>query len=223
MENTFLSRQYLESVSTADLLSLADDYGIDIPDNLNRRFIIGELLEVAEEISSVNSSDYDVQISDTVPDSEALPRTFNATQIFAIMRTPAWAYVYWDIRDSEFKKLKKNYDFNGMTLRVSFYEEKDSETPVESFDVDIEESDREQYVLLPSSKVFFRVELCFMHDNGRRLSMAKSEIVEIPAENEILKNYQPGQKLRVSPLVKLSGMENLVKTQYRDHRQSFSS
>ena len=44
-----LTLSYLETLSSADLIALADDYGIDIPDNLNRRFIIGELLEVAQE------------------------------------------------------------------------------------------------------------------------------------------------------------------------------
>ena len=44
-----ISRTYLESLSTADLISLADEYGIDIPEELNRRFIIGELLEVIED------------------------------------------------------------------------------------------------------------------------------------------------------------------------------
>ena len=48
MEKTFLTRQYLETLSSADLMALAEDYDIDIPAELNRRFIIGELLEVAE-------------------------------------------------------------------------------------------------------------------------------------------------------------------------------
>ena len=52
MEQNFLSRTYLETLSTADLISLADDYGIDIPDDLNRRFIIGELLEFADELAN---------------------------------------------------------------------------------------------------------------------------------------------------------------------------
>ena len=51
MENKNLSRSYLETLSTADLIVLADDFDIDIPDNLNRCFIIGELLEVSEEVN----------------------------------------------------------------------------------------------------------------------------------------------------------------------------
>ena len=57
MEKTFLTRQYLETLSSADLMALAEDYDIDIPAELNRRFIIGELLEVAEELASPKDAD----------------------------------------------------------------------------------------------------------------------------------------------------------------------
>ena len=55
MSDTKLSRAYLETLPSADLIALADDFGIDIPENLNRRFIIGELLEAAEDM--VDSDD----------------------------------------------------------------------------------------------------------------------------------------------------------------------
>ena len=50
MSDTKLSRAYLETLPSADLIALADDLGIDIPENLNRRFIIGELLEASEDM-----------------------------------------------------------------------------------------------------------------------------------------------------------------------------
>ena len=51
MDNSVLTRTYLETLSTSDLIALADDYGIDIPPELNRRFIIAELLEAAEDVN----------------------------------------------------------------------------------------------------------------------------------------------------------------------------
>ena len=35
-----LSRNHLETLTSSQLIELADEYGIDIPDDLNRRFII---------------------------------------------------------------------------------------------------------------------------------------------------------------------------------------
>ena len=49
MENVQINRAYLETLSFSDLQKLADDYSIDVPENFNRGFLIGEILEVAEE------------------------------------------------------------------------------------------------------------------------------------------------------------------------------
>ena len=55
MKKNTITRAYLESLPFSDLLALADTYGIDVPDNLNRRFLIGELLDVVKEAG--NDSD----------------------------------------------------------------------------------------------------------------------------------------------------------------------
>ena len=54
MENIPISLSYLETLSTADLLELAEEYDLDIPEQLNRRFIISELLEIADELNDEN-------------------------------------------------------------------------------------------------------------------------------------------------------------------------
>ena len=49
MERVDITRAYLETLSSADLNDLAEEYGIDIPEDLTRRFVIAELLEAAVE------------------------------------------------------------------------------------------------------------------------------------------------------------------------------
>ena len=49
MERADITRSYLETLSSADLNDLAEEYGIDIPEDLTRRFVIAELLEAAVE------------------------------------------------------------------------------------------------------------------------------------------------------------------------------
>ena len=101
MNKNNLSREYLESISTADLISLADYYGIDIPENLNRRFIIGDLLEVAEEIQDKEENEENVIIAKgEVELPENLPKSYNETKIRAVLHNPAWAFVYWDTRSN---------------------------------------------------------------------------------------------------------------------------
>ena len=65
MENVAVNRAYLESLSFADLVSLADQNGIDVPEDLNRSFLIGELLEVCSE-RTVSSED-DMILSEDEP------------------------------------------------------------------------------------------------------------------------------------------------------------
>lgn len=222
MENAFLSRQYLESMSTTDLISLADDYGIDIPDNLNRRFIIGELLEAADEIENVRKADSSVVLKDSAdPMPEELPFTYNETQICAILRNPAWVFVFWDIKENELKKLKDEYFSVSLFLHVSFYETEDKEKAVDTFDIKIKEEDREQYILLPAGKKYFTIELICTTDSTAPQILAETRCIAIPSGGDILTKMQPGKDVRMNSLIKLSGMETLLHNHFNMHRQSF--
>ena len=222
MENTFLSRQYLETVSTADLLSLADDYGIDIPDNLNRRFIIGELLEAQEDMRQENNSNRSVNIDHQAPLARVLPSSYNETQISCLLRTPAWAFVYWDLRHSEIDSLSSDGLFKGLFLHVAFYDSADDEKSSDSFDIQVENSDREQYVYIPAGKRYFVVSLACALESGGPKVLANTMRMAIPAEAALVNQMQPGKKLDLPPLVRLSGMEELLRDQYMEHRQSFN-
>ena len=62
MKKDTLSRAQLDSMSTTELISLCDEYGISVPDDLNRLFIIGELLEASME--SQPYTEPDIQVTD---------------------------------------------------------------------------------------------------------------------------------------------------------------
>jgi hypothetical protein len=224
MEKTFLSRQYLESIATADLISLADDYGIDIPDNLNRRFIIGELLEAADEIENERKADKDVTIKDaTVEVSKNLPPSYNETQISVMLRNPAWAFVFWDIKEADLRLLQADRSFISLFLHVSFFESQDMEKTADTFDVQISINDREQYVLVPGGKKYFTIDLAYSQKNSAPVVLAKSRCMEIPCGNKYLSKLQPGKEVDVPELLTLSGMEQLLHDHYNNHRQSFGA
>lgn len=223
MEELVLSRQYLESISTADLISLAYDFGIDIPENLSRRFVIGELLEAAEELESEEEeqmAESEIDLEDSMP--KTLPKTYNETQIYAILRNPAWAFVFWDYSTQEFEDLTLNPDFNGFFLHIAFFDSASDETPSDSFDIQIAPNDREQYVLIPAGRRYVIINLkCNMEGSDSKV-LAYTRRMEIPPESEAVAEYQPGKKLEMSELVKLSGMEELLRKNFKNHRQSFS-
>lgn len=223
MEKHEFSRQYLESISTADLISLANDYGIDIPSNLTRRFIIGELMELFEELENDAKSDNDVQLTDddvSLPDT--LPKSYNETQIFAVQRNPAWIFVFWDISESQLSKLRNDANFEGLLLHVAFFDTVTDDIPDDSFDISISEEDREQYVYIPAGKKYVIINLKCKFDGGEPKVLAYTKRLEIPQEGSAVSSLQPGQKLEMSKLEKLSGMEEIINNHYRKHRQSFS-
>lgn len=218
MESLSLSRKYLESLSSADLISLADEYGIDIPDNLTRRFIIAELLEAADEANDRN--DGDLTESDSIKIANELPQSYNDTQISAIMRNPVWCYVFWDIKESDLKKILSTPSFISLLLRVSFFSKEDDEKPAESFDIPVESSIRDQYVLLRAGEYAFSIELIaeFRTVEPKHLAFTGKKL--LPQGCPDLSSAALGKP--VSPIMELSGYPELLKTQYINHRQSFS-
>ena len=158
MENMTLSRTYLESLTTADLISLADDYGIDIPEGLSRRFIIGELLEVIDEPPKA-SGQGDMNINNSVQITTTLPKTYNETQISAILRNPAWIFVYWDINDADTREMQHPRSFSTFILRVLYFANPEDEKPAEVYEIPVQNNDRERYIFLSQSFKVVRVDL----------------------------------------------------------------
>lgn len=222
MDTQILSRQQLESLSTQDLLALSDDYGIDIPEDLNRRFIIEELLEFADEqeeneiIPEVNLTDEEMKIATT------LPTTYNETSIHAIIHDPAWVFVYWDISTIDLENLRNTQNFKNLLLHVAFYDNETDEKPAYTIDTKISLEDRMQYVLLSSPKKYFIVNLA-ANIGATHQIIAHTEMITIPNACPLLTDLQPGRKLEIPPLVRLSGMEELLREYYLNHRESLNN
>ncbi|MDR0502111.1 MAG: DUF4912 domain-containing protein [Treponema sp.] len=119
MENNVqapLSRHWLESLSTGELIKLADNYSIDIPPGLERIFIIEELLETSA--AENEQADDDLEIVSSWPEPAALPKQYNISFIDVLIRDPFWVYAFWEIRGHEREIHENAPDFNGYCLRV---------------------------------------------------------------------------------------------------------
>ncbi len=218
MDYAILSRQYLETLPSADLIALADDLGIDVPENLNRRFIIGELLDTAAEIKRENYTDLKND-SDKIHPVSVLPETYNENQISVVLRNPVWAYVYWDIREADFQKIQKTAGFTSLVLRVSSFSNQDSVKPSDYFEISVSVSDRNQYILLPASVKNIRIDLVAEFKGSASELLASSKKINLPHMPAEL--MLPLPDLRISPILELSGLRELLRTHYLNHRQSF--
>lgn len=217
-----INRTYLETLSSSDLLHIADEYSIDVPEKFNRGFLIGEILEAAAEADLV-SDDLELTFSDEEPDipqSELLPKSYNSTEVKIMLRNPAWAFIYWNISEADQISLESAF-VSELKLRVNSFSEKDQQKADDYFDVQISKEDNGQYVLLPAGKKFFRVDLLFKLD-GIIDILASSNVLEMPKSTSYLSHMKPGKISGLTPVLKASGMEELLLQHYHNHRESFS-
>lgn len=217
MEKTPLTRAYLETLSTNDLVELADENGIDIPEGLHRRLIIGELLEFAEDDHHDSAELVD---ADFTASPDALPETYNETQISILLRDPGWVFVYWDFHSTLYTALTSNHRFETFFIRINSLSASNPPAVTDFFDIEVGSSDRKWYVHLPGRDHACRVDLYSRNTQEKEQLLAKSVELVIPPGGVGETAYDPQR--RFPPLVDLSGIDDLRKDHFRNHRQSFS-
>jgi hypothetical protein len=217
MRDPSLTRISLESLTTGELVKLADLYGLDVPPGLDRLFIIEELLEIAldgegrEEQSPLEGS----LVADTgFLESVPLPKQYNITFIEVMVRDPLWAFVFWEIKTFDKEVFERAPDFGGYYLKVSPWEPGGHSRPQGEgvFTVPVESGDTARYLgfspdgaednQAPRQKV----ELCAKRGAGESV-LAVSDPFRLPSlpmlpagpeQEENCKRYK-------NPLVRLSG------------------
>ena len=220
MEDEKITRAYLETLSFADLVKLADEYGVDVPEDLDRRFLLCELLELAEENRHDHETAMVISTDDGIGQSTNLPKGYNETQVSCVLCNPVWAFVFWDISDTEMNMLKSLPDYS-IILRVCVLVSETELTPEEVFEIAIPNGATEQYVLIPAGKHFIRIELVSASGTNREV-LAFSPVVSIPQSSKFMENYMPGVENDFPPVIKHSGIEKILLEQYKNYRHSFS-
>ena len=214
-----ISRASLEKLSFSDLVQLADEYGVDVPEDLDRRFLIAELLELAEES---NNKDDEMIIATEADNQQplVLNGNFNETQVSCVLRNPAWLFVFWNLNDNDLAKINDNPSCS-LRLRICSYTDPTDSKPEEAFEVQTPSQSQEQYVLIPNGKKYIKVELICV-TNGAGEVIAFSPVISIPQGASLVNDLQPGREEDFSPVIELSGIKELITEQYKNHRHSFS-
>lgn len=216
-----MNRSYLETLSFSDLVKLADEYDVEIPENLDRRFLIGELLELyQEEMFHVDESMV-IAGADVLEKSENLPKNYNENEISCVLRNPAWLFVFWNLRETDSAMLKSLNSYSLM-LRVCSLSSPEEQIPEEAFEIQAVSDSQEQYVLIPQGKRFIKVELVYVTGNTGKV-LAISPVIEIPQGADFMNNLQPGKTQDFTEIIKLSGIDSVLMSQYKNHRHSFSN
>ena len=217
-----LTRAKLEAMTSAELLDIADEYGIDAPDDLNRQFIIGDLLEIASEFENSKNQKQKETIELCDDEEEAinvntLPESYNETKINVLLRNPVSLFVWWDLSEWTIKKIKA--DRSSLRLKVYLFAQALDEKPSDAFDIQLSLNDREQYVIIPAGKSLARVDL-IVDNFGQDEILSYSEKIILPKCGPIMA-FKPGEKLNVPKIMELSGAAEFLRRSYNQYRQSF--
>lgn len=174
----------LDSLSSAELAGLADEYGIELPGDLDRSFIISELLDIIAE-QDEDKIDIDIKTEQNIQnDTNELRQSYNETQISLVLRNPVWAYVFWDISVHDMEKLESAKDGYTLLLRVDLYYKEAAKyfglpsnrvniensnkkinplvsalKPYSTYEIQIDNDSRERFILLPAGESYFTASL----------------------------------------------------------------
>jgi hypothetical protein len=217
MDAPRLTRPYLESLTTDELVRMADRVGIDIPPSLERVFISGELLDIAAaEEAGTGEDDDAIHESTDFFDSAPLPKQYNITFIEALIRDPLWVFVFWELKGSDKELYEKEENFEGYCLRVIPGKGAGEPQREDSFTVPVGIDDSAWYLGfspvaggaaavggVDAVNTRFQVELCVLL-GSETVALAVSRLFTMPKLLSPAAALSPG----LSPLALLSGAED---------------
>ena len=212
-----VSRPWLESLSTDELVKLADSYGIDIPPGLERIFIIEELLECTD--SEEQEVKDEIEINPSYSESVALPKQYNISFIEVVIRDPLWVFAFWEIKGHDREIHENAQDFKGYCLRVIPLGEGETETTRKenSFTVPVNADDSARYLGFADHSAQasgrYIVKLGVIRGD-QELQIASSAPFYLPRliEDECVR------EMSGSPLVRLSGVQDMLITKSTDRQ-----
>jgi len=149
-----------------------------------------------------------------------LPDTYNETRINVLLRDPGWVFVYWDFHTNLLTAITENHRFETFFLRVNSLDPEQTSTVTDFFDIEIGKTDRKWYVHLPGKELACRIDLCSRSTQEEEQILAKSVEIILPPGGAGTSEFDP--RRRNPPLLELSGIAELRKKHFRNHRQSFN-
>jgi hypothetical protein len=204
MDVTRFTRVFLDSLSTDELVKLADSHGIDIPPDLERIFIIEELLEIGSEDGWENEFGREGTLKGEADFLEPvpLPGRYNITYLEVMIRDPLWVFVFWEIKGHDREVFEKSPDFDGYCLKVRPMGDA-AGGEAESFTVPVGSGDTAWYLGFPPEGGRYRVELRMIWAEGETV-LAVSRSFTLP---KLISPQNQGNMEEVyrNPLSVLSG------------------
>ena len=229
MKASSLKRSYLESLTTHELIRLADGFGIEIPPDLERIFIITEIIDITTDYALNEADSGSAEslpfLETDIPEPVPLPKQYNITFIEVLIRDPLWVFTFWEIKSADKECYEKAGDFKGYQLKVSPVDPCRTPQKEDSFTIPVGSADTAWYLGFPPGGGRFKVELCVLR-GGEELVLAASHAFTVPT----LFTSSPSKPTRdglgddlYTPLARLSGIEDFHILRNEDRRSRMKS
>jgi uncharacterized protein len=186
-----MTLESLNAMSNDELLGLAEELGIEAPKGLERPFLVMEIFEAAQDVSSAapdgGGSGLDLKRSaQRADEGEAqdpqspLAARYNENSIHAMIRDPEWAYLFWDLRDDERSTVREG-DQRSLCVRVlELANPQDApQNALSWFEFPVQGDDGEWFVNLPEDGACYLFEIA-AHEGQERRIIARSNPVCAP-------------------------------------------
>ncbi|MDR2177940.1 MAG: DUF4912 domain-containing protein [Treponema sp.] len=207
MEQFPLVRPYLDSLTTRELVRMADTCGIDIPLSLERVFIIEELLDYARADKDGEEDEGFVESPDCL-ETAPVPRRYNVTFIDGMIRDPLWVFVFWEVKEHDGEIFEKDPGFSAYCLRVR---PAGKDAPAQKnrfFVIQVDPGETARYLGFseyPPQPDGFHIDLCAVF-NERIETLAVSKVFCLPGlPGGVIHDREDAE---IPPLLSLSGMND---------------
>ena len=190
-----MTEERLQLLPEDFLREIAVKEGISFNETMDKQDLIDLIIDAIEEDRAENALSnnpamrikerkFDITLNeqfDFDEDLYPLPEHYNETKIVLLLRDPAWAYTYWDIKDSDINAFKYGSLSGELFLRV--YEMDDKEFTKANirdyFDIPVKIEDNSWYINLPETGICYRVELILKRDVSDKV-LCRSNPVKSP-------------------------------------------
>jgi hypothetical protein len=218
------TKNNLEILTTEELRKMADAIGIDMPPDLERIFIIQELLEAGAEtdLDEIHADSEELVDPNHILEPVLLPKQYNVNYLEVLFRDPLWAFVYWEINSLDRKTYESSPEFKGYFLHLIPLPLQKGDAVTDSFTISIGGLDNSWRIYLPPEINLFQINLC-VNRKGRNEVIIASRQFRVPhvldPADETVRNSPHYPMLRLSGIEEFEILRNVDKVS-RIHRFS---
>ena len=210
MDSPCYTTQSLERLSTDELSKLAEKHGLDIPQDIERVFIIEELMYLNEDSGS-RAGD--------IEDIYYIPKKRDISIVEVLVRDPLWAFVFWEIKKHDQDFYEAEPDFEGYCLKVIPLKEGSQQPDTAGEYIVSVGKDNAWYLgFPPDDRRFFKIELCVSGWENLTV-LAVSQPFRMPRLIDIRNTGDVEiQALYRNPMAQLSGVNRFTMLRNMDRQ-----